>query len=117
MRIRLGLIPLLFLAACRGATPDAATSLPPGQAPTSTAAATSTAPAPISSTTTRETTTTAPPVVSGLEEFPVPAGSHPHDVAPAGDGTVWYTAQRAGRLGRLDPASGRVEEFPLGAGS
>ncbi|MFO0995403.1 MAG: lyase [Alphaproteobacteria bacterium] len=46
--------------------------------------------------------------------FPVPAGSGPHDVAPAPDGTVWYTAQRQGALGRLDPATGAVEQIPLG---
>jgi streptogramin lyase len=34
-----------------------------------------------------------------LAEYPVPGGSHPHDVAPAKDGTVWYTAQATGRLG------------------
>jgi virginiamycin B lyase len=47
----------------------------------------------------------------------VPAGSHPHDVAPAADGGVWYTAQAAGRLGWLDPATGEVREIPLGPGS
>jgi virginiamycin B lyase len=52
-----------------------------------------------------------------LETFPVPAGSHPHDVAPAAEGGVWYTAQRTGRLGWLDPATGEVREIPLGAGS
>jgi virginiamycin B lyase len=52
-----------------------------------------------------------------VHEYPVPAGSHPHDVAPAPDGSVWYTAQRTGRLGRLDPRTGRVVEIPLGAGS
>ena len=32
-----------------------------------------------------------------MQTFSVPAGSHPHDVAPAADGQhVWYTAQRAG---------------------
>jgi virginiamycin B lyase len=35
-------------------------------------------------------------------------------VAPAEDGTVWYTAQGSGRLGRLDPATGDVHEIPLG---
>ena len=49
--------------------------------------------------------------------FPLPEGSGPHDVAPAPDGTVWFTAQAAGKLGRLDPKSGRVDEFPLGKGS
>jgi virginiamycin B lyase len=52
-----------------------------------------------------------------LTEYPVPSGSQPHDVAPATDGTVWYTAQATGRLGRLDPATGRTEEIPLGEGS
>ncbi len=47
----------------------------------------------------------------------MPAGSHPHDVAPAADGTVWYTAQGSGELGRLDPATGRTRHFPLGTGS
>src|SRR5438477_10582622 len=54
---------------------------------------------------------------AALQEFPVPRGSHPHDVAPAPDGTVWYTAQAAGKLGRLDPASGQIQELPLGPGA
>jgi virginiamycin B lyase len=49
--------------------------------------------------------------------FAVPSGAGPHDVAPAPDGTVWYTAQRQGALGRLDPTTGRVEQIPLGRGS
>jgi virginiamycin B lyase len=49
--------------------------------------------------------------------FPVPAGDHPHDVAPAPDGTVWYTGQWAGVLGRLDPKTGGIERIPLGKGS
>jgi virginiamycin B lyase len=106
----LGLIPVLLMVACGGAT--SSPRLPAVEAPSSTTA--TTAP---TSTSLRETTTTARPAVSGIEEFPVPAGSHPHDVAPAADGTVWYTAQQAGRLGRLDPTSGRLEEVPLGAGS
>jgi virginiamycin B lyase len=52
-----------------------------------------------------------------VREYRVPAGSHPHDVAPAPDGTVWYTAQATGALGRLDPATGKVTEIPLGDGS
>jgi virginiamycin B lyase len=50
-------------------------------------------------------------------EFPVPKGSFPHDVAPAPDGTVWFTAQAAGALGRLDPRTGHADAFPLGNGS
>ncbi len=49
--------------------------------------------------------------------YSLPPGSRPHDVAPAPDGTVWYTAQAKGQLGRLDPKTGKVEVIPLGAGS
>jgi virginiamycin B lyase len=52
-----------------------------------------------------------------VEEFPVPAGSRPHDVAPAADGGIWYTGQGDGTLGWLDPATGTVEVIDLGAGS
>jgi len=47
----------------------------------------------------------------------VPRGSRPHDVAPAPDGTVWYTGQSNGTLGRLDPGTGEVTEIALGRGS
>jgi virginiamycin B lyase len=53
-----------------------------------------------------------------VETFPVLAGEHPHDVAPAAfDQRIWYTAQLAGALGLLDPDSGGIETIPLGAGS
>jgi virginiamycin B lyase len=52
-----------------------------------------------------------------IQEYPVEAGSHPHDVAPAPDGTVWYTAQHQGALGRLDPVTGATHQIPLGSGS
>ncbi len=49
--------------------------------------------------------------------FEVQKGDRPHDVAPAPDGSVWYTGQRTGILGRLDPKTGTVERIPLGNGS
>jgi len=55
--------------------------------------------------------------VAGVREYAVPAGSHPHDVAPAPDGSVWYTAQLTGELGRLDPKTGKTHHIPLGDGS
>ncbi|MCY1273174.1 Virginiamycin B lyase [compost metagenome] len=55
--------------------------------------------------------------VASVQYFDVPRGSGPHDVAPTTDGKVWYTAQRAGSLGRLDPQTGRSETVPLGPGS
>src|SRR5947209_15825962 len=52
--------------------------------------------------------------VARITEYPVPAGSHPHDVAPAPDGGVWYVAQRSGELGRLDPATSQAHRIKLG---
>jgi virginiamycin B lyase len=46
---------------------------------------------------------------------PQPTGIH--DVAPAPDGGVWFTAQRSGHLGWFDPASGKTELIALGGGS
>jgi virginiamycin B lyase len=67
-----------------------------------------------------------PPPSNGLtlKEFPVPLGSHPHDVAPSSssDGgnsssVVWYTAQAMGELGKLDTSTGKTRHIPLGLGS
>ncbi len=52
-----------------------------------------------------------------IQEYAVPPGTRPHDIAPAPDGTIWYTAQRTGQLGRLDPETGEFHEIPLGSGS
>lgn len=49
-----------------------------------------------------------------VQEFAVPSGSHPHDVAPTADGGIWYTAQTAGELGYLDPATGKTRQIRLG---
>jgi virginiamycin B lyase len=67
-------------------------------------------------------TPTAPASATGsgdfsFREFPVPAGTHPHDVAPGSEGRVWYTAQRSGELGLLETTSGRTRHIPLGPGS
>ena len=59
----------------------------------------------------------APARTPTVETFAVPAGSRPHDVAPAPDGAIWYTAQGSGELGRLDPATGETKHIRLGPGS
>jgi len=48
--------------------------------------------------------------------FDVVAGSGPHDVAaaPGAGAPVYYTGQRNGTLGILDPKTGKVEEVALG---
>jgi len=56
---------------------------------------------------------------AGPVYFDVARGAHPHDVAaaPAPGGPVYYTAQATGKLGILDPRTGKFEEVALGAGS
>src|SRR4051794_33825662 len=64
------------------------------------------------------TADTPPEACLTLETFPVLAGEHPHDVAPAAfDQRIWYTAQAAGALGLFDPETGGIETIPLGDGS
>ncbi len=98
---------LLVLVAC---APASSPSPAPSTAPT---ASGSTAPA----TEVPATSAPAEPPTLAIREFDVPAGSHPHDVAPAADGGVWYTGQHVGTLGHLDPATGTIREIPLGSGS
>src|SRR5438552_19155016 len=49
-----------------------------------------------------------------IQTFAVLAGAGAHDVFPAPDGTVSFTAQSAGKLGRLDPRTGRSDLIALG---
>src|SRR5258707_8377050 len=52
-----------------------------------------------------------------MRDYKLPEGMGPHDVAPAPDGGVWFTAQPKGLLGHLDPTTGKVETVDLGEGS
>src|SRR6266849_3706137 len=52
-----------------------------------------------------------------MQTFPVLAGAGAHDVYPAPDGAVWFTAQSAGKLGRLDPKTGKSDLIALGPGA
>ena len=52
-----------------------------------------------------------------METCLVPAGSRPHDVSPAIDGGIWFTAQGSGDLGLLDPVTGTSHLIDLGDGS
>jgi len=40
-------------------------------------------------------------------------GSRPHDPLAARDGSFWYTGQMVNALGRVDPKTGAVKEYPL----
>src|SRR3982750_1592929 len=63
----------------------------------------------------------APPLADGATTayYDIKRGAGPHDVAaaPAPGGPVYYTAQRGGFLGVLDPKSGREVAVPLGRSS
>jgi len=52
-----------------------------------------------------------------VQTFPVLAGAGAHDVYPAPDGTVWITAQSAGKLGQLNPRTGKSDLIALGPGA
>ena len=39
-------------------------------------------------------------------------GAFPHDPLATADGAIWYTGQRASVLGRIDPKSGAIREYP-----
>ena len=90
-----------------------AAQLPTGFAAPASPAATAAQPRPTIATPVPQAPTAPAPALR-VQEFPVPAGSHPHDVAPAPDGTVWYTAQASGELGRLDPETGETHHITLG---
>ena len=49
--------------------------------------------------------------------YQLPKNAYPHDVAPAPDGKVWYSAQQIGALGILDPKTGKARHVSLGKGS
>jgi virginiamycin B lyase len=57
-----------------------------------------------------------PAAAAAMQSWPLvtPRPTGIHDVAPAPDGGVWYTAQRSGHLGWFDPKSGRSELIALG---
>src|SRR5947208_11682409 len=49
-----------------------------------------------------------------IKYYPVAAGIGPHDVTPAPDGTIWFTGQLNGTLGRLNPGDGSFKSIDLG---
>jgi virginiamycin B lyase len=54
------------------------------------------------------------PAEATIKMWPVPTqGSRPHDPLATKDGAIWWTAQLANKLGRLDPKSGTMREYTL----
>src|SRR5207247_5644443 len=58
-----------------------------------------------------------PPLQVEIEEWSTPrlatGRTHPHDPAVAPDGAAWYTGQQSNVLGRVDPKTGTIKEYPL----
>lgn len=51
---------------------------------------------------------------ASIMQWPLPTpGSRPHDPMVARDGGIWWSGQLANRLGRLDPQTGQMKEYPV----
>lgn len=59
----------------------------------------------------------APPPKMQSWPLATPRATGIHDVAPAPDGGVWFSAQRSGHLGWFDPRTGKTELVALGGRS
>jgi virginiamycin B lyase len=46
-----------------------------------------------------------------FKEWDLPSGAHPHGLLVDKNGIVWYTGNGNGTIGRLDPASGKVNQY------
>ena len=54
------------------------------------------------------------PVNVNIKVWTAPTlGQRPHDPLAARDGSIWWTGQYQSRLGRVDPKTGAMKEFPL----
>jgi virginiamycin B lyase len=54
------------------------------------------------------------PIPAAIKMWAVPTrGSRPHDPLATKDGAIWWTAQLANKLGRLDPKTGAIREYSL----
>ncbi len=107
---------VLVITACT-ATVETTTTTPSGTSSSPELSSTTSVQVDATTTSVSSTTITTDPDDLTIESFPVPAGTRPHDVAPAIDGGVWYTGQGSGVLGWLDPETGDIVEIPLGEGS
>src|ERR1700736_1143857 len=54
------------------------------------------------------------PAKAEIKMWDVPTqGSRPHDPLAARDGSIWWSAQLANKLGRVDPKTGAIREYTL----
>jgi virginiamycin B lyase len=53
------------------------------------------------------------PSTGEFKRFDLPRGSGPHNIVVDSDGTPFYAGNRDAHIGRLDPATGRVDRIPV----
>jgi virginiamycin B lyase len=53
------------------------------------------------------------PSTGEFTRFALPEGSGPHNIVVGGDGIPFYAGNRGAHIGRLDPATGRVDHIPV----
>ena len=51
------------------------------------------------------------PSTGKVTEFKAPSGGDPHTLVTDGKGTIWFTVQSGGRVGRLDMRTGKISEY------
>jgi virginiamycin B lyase len=56
-------------------------------------------------------------VQASFKEFKVTSRAFPHDPYAAPDGSIWYSGQLGNVLGRVDPKTGQVKDYPLPSSS
>jgi len=111
MKLALTTLASVVIACAPAATrAEPAPTIPPASSPLATPTAAATVAPPSPGTSPR-------PLQFAMQEFALTRGQGPHDVAPARDGGVWYTAQLSGELGWLDPKTGATKATKLGTGS
>jgi virginiamycin B lyase len=53
------------------------------------------------------------PATGAMTEYPLPANARPHTVTLDHDGSVWYTGNGNGTIGKLDPNTGGITVFEM----
>ena len=109
---------LVVLTSTFGSCQPAVTASPPAPpATTGPTAAPATAPEATPAASAAASTGPAGELTFTVQTYPVPSGAHPHDVAVASDGGIWYTGQRNETMGWLNPETGDVREAQLPNGA
>jgi len=53
------------------------------------------------------------PATGDIERVDLPEGAGPHNIVVDAEGVPWYTGNRVGNIGRIDPKTREVQIFPM----